>query len=165
MVKKTLKDLGLEMTELSKVMNNMNENMEVLGREQEVMRNKLSEFENEKIVNKCETCNQVYKSKLELKKHQLTHKTSSASPFECNFCERKFNEEWKMIAHASSHSKCDHCDKTFKYEEIKQKHISIHIRISRFTVTVLTLQVNVPLLKSVYFYTWFPLCADMELCV
>ena len=143
MVKKTLKDMGLEVTELSRVMNNMNEKMDVLGREQEIRRTKLSEFEDENIVNKCETCDQVYKSKLELKKHLQTHKTSSAS-----------------------HSVCDHCDKTFKYEEIKQKHISISHKNIKIYCHYFNNSSQCPFAEEcVFLHMVSPVCRYGDMCV
>ena len=38
-----------------------------------------------------------------------------------------FKEEWKLNAHLKSHEKysCDHCDKRFKFQDIKDKHVKI----------------------------------------
>ena len=105
MTKKTVKDLGLEVIELSKVVSNMNENLETmnenlstLSREQDILKKKLKEYESENEEIECVTCKEVFKSKTELLKHMQTHRTNKL---------------------------CELCGKNFKYEDIKQKHKAI----------------------------------------
>ena len=47
--------------------------------------------------------------------------------FKCNDCVKEFNEEWMMRAHEKTHKKyqCEKCDKSFKYLDIKKKHVLI----------------------------------------
>ena len=47
--------------------------------------------------------------------------------FECEFCEKTFNEEWKMDAHVKLHKKysCDKCEKSFELKDIRDKHVRI----------------------------------------
>ena len=45
----------------------------------------------------------------------------------CDNCEKDFVEKWKITAHLKTYKKnqCEVCGKTFKYEELKQKHMLI----------------------------------------
>ena len=45
--------------------------------------------------------------------------------FICDNCDNCFDEEWKYSAHRKSHSayKCDLCENTFKFNEMKERHI------------------------------------------
>ena len=42
-------------------------------------------------------------------------------------CDKEFDEEWKMSAHTKMHKryKCDQCEKTFKFPDIRTKHIQV----------------------------------------
>ena len=42
-------------------------------------------------------------------------------------CEREFHEEWMRRAHMKTHEKfkCEQCEKSFKYLDIKKKHVLI----------------------------------------
>ena len=45
--------------------------------------------------------------------------------FNCANIDKCFDEEWKYSAHRKSNSAypCDLCEKTFKFTEMKEKHI------------------------------------------
>ena len=74
----------------------------------------------------CEKCSREFESLKDQKEHMKKHRNPTT--FECNECERKFDEEWKLCAHKKNHLKypCNLCDKTFKSEDIRD----IHVRIS-----------------------------------
>ena len=74
----------------------------------------------------CLNVKNVKKFLREMRNHVRKHKSKDDS-FQCNECDKFFDEEWKLNAHKKNHHKqsCDHCDKTFKCEEVKLKHIRI----------------------------------------
>ena len=57
-----------------------------------------------------------------MKKHK-----DESDTFNCDLCDLKFNEEWKMLAHKRSHTKfkCEKCDKNFQYQVLKERHMKI----------------------------------------
>ena len=61
-----------------------------------------------------------------MKKHK-SNKRSDIEIFKCLECNKEFNEEWKMSAHLKLHQKykCDQCEKTFKYLDVKTKHVQV----------------------------------------
>ena len=61
-----------------------------------------------------------------MKKHR-SEEDSGNRVFNCDLCNKEFNEKWMMNAHRKKHRmhKCDRCDKTFKYEDIMKKHVLI----------------------------------------
>ena len=79
-------------------------------------------------------CDVDFESLSSFKKHKQIHKEND-DKFQCNHCERKFDEEWKLKAHVNSHSRvqCKQCDKTFKNSDTLDKHVKIsHENIKLF---------------------------------
>ena len=60
-------------------------------------------------------------------KSQQNEHQSQTKVFKCDHCDKEFNEKWKMSAHVKKHEKyeCEQCDRTFKYLDIKKKHILV----------------------------------------
>ena len=90
------------------------------------MEKKLEECVLKKNVLRCKKCEKEFESPNDLRMHVNEHKIEKDT-FKCNLCGRSFNEEWKLNAHDKSHHQhsCDICDKKFKYENLKMKHIKI----------------------------------------
>ena len=63
--------------------------------------------------------------------------------FKCDRCEKEFFEEWKLRAHVKIHVnyKCEECDKTFAYLDIKKN----------FTAIFTTTRKLVPMERNAYF--------------
>ena len=61
-----------------------------------------------------------------MKKHE-NDKDSKTRVFKCDHCDSEFKEKWKMNAHLKKHEKhkCEQCEKSFKYLDLKKKHILI----------------------------------------
>ena len=84
---------------------------------------------------KCNKCSDRTSANLtSVKKHQ-----SQDIPlvYKCEQCRKEFDEEWKLNSHLKvcTMNKCDQCDKSFKYLEIKKKHVQIsheNLRMSLF---------------------------------
>ena len=74
----------------------------------------------------CNKCENIFEKLPEVRKPHDDH-TSSNQIFRCDHCEREFDEKWKLSAHLRTckNNKCDVCDKTFKYEDLKKKHMLI----------------------------------------
>ena len=75
---------------------------------------------------KCDICDEVFASQGVLKKHGKNH-NSNHEILKCDVCDRNFNEKWKLTAHMKSNLvySCDHCERTFMSQDIKEKHIKI----------------------------------------
>ena len=75
---------------------------------------------------RCEKCNRTFEKLTDMKKHKNEHKAKNDT-FDCDQCEKKFNEEWKLCAHVKTHVnyKCDQCSKTFRYLDVMDKHTQI----------------------------------------
>ena len=69
---------------------------------------------------------EVFSTKRNLIIHKKTQHITQET-LECTACDKRFSEEWKLNAHMKSHKKypCDKCEKTFRYESLKEKHIKI----------------------------------------
>ena len=65
--------------------------------------------------------------------HHNNH-TSKKELYKCIQCEKEFNEEWKFSAHMKIHKKyeCEKCGKTFKYLDIKIKHVQVQHEKAKF---------------------------------
>ena len=74
----------------------------------------------------CKNCEKALTDLSKVKNHEV-NQSSSTPEFKCDKCKREFDQDWKMQAHMKEHSKkqCERCTKTFKYEEIKKKHMQI----------------------------------------
>ena len=74
----------------------------------------------------CQKCSKNFQSSEDFKKHMIEHR-QKGDTFSCDLCGSEFTEEWKMLAHKKNHTKfnCEKCDKKFKYQVIKEKHMSI----------------------------------------
>ena len=75
---------------------------------------------------KCNKCDKTFPNSSTVRNHQVDHSSLNIN-FKCDQCERKFDEDWKLSAHIKEHAKkkCDRCNKVFKCEDIKKKHIQI----------------------------------------
>ena len=75
---------------------------------------------------KCKECSEEFNKKGDLKNHEKTHNLSKGT-FECVYCGKMFNEEWKLNAHLKIHQDYSsyQCDKKFKKAEIKDKYVEV----------------------------------------
>ena len=127
MTGKTKKDLEAELVQLKQLLVENKSSLETLQMKYDTLEKKLDEnTAPKKNVFICEKCEENFESFREMRNHVRKHRTKDDS-LKCNECDRFFNEEWKLNAHKKNHHKhsCDRCDKTFKCEELKQKHIGI----------------------------------------
>ena len=74
----------------------------------------------------CHKCSKNFQTNEALKNHMRNHQDKKES-VKCFECDLEFNEEWKMLAHKKNRTnvKCDKCDKIFRCQVIKEKHMSI----------------------------------------
>ena len=72
----------------------------------------------------CNKCDKSSANSSSVKKHQNEH---IPLIYECEQCRKEFDEEWKLGSHLKvcKMIKCDQCEKSFKYLEIKKKHVQI----------------------------------------
>ena len=72
---------------------------------------------------KCSRCEKSLESFQIVNKPQEDHDFTKEI-FECDHCEKEFNENWKLNAHLKvcKVKRCDVCDKTFKYTDLLKKH-------------------------------------------
>ena len=126
MARKTVKDLEGEICDLKKQLNDNDFKYETLQKKYDSLERKVDSYFAKKNLFKCDKCMKEFASLRDLRSHNTEHKSKN-DLFQCNHCERCFNEEWKLSAHVKTHVKypCDLCDKTFKFQEIKLKHIQI----------------------------------------
>ena len=71
-------------------------------------------------------CNKCERSEETIHAHKETHGMSNEK-LQCDVCGKVVDEEWKMSAHRKIHAdfECSVCEKTFKCQEIKRKHMKI----------------------------------------
>lgn len=74
---------------------------------------------------KCNNCEKTSVTAGDVSKPQDYR--NSVIQTKCDHCGKVFNEQWKMTAHLKTckQNQCEMCDKTFKYEELKKKHMLI----------------------------------------
>ena len=72
---------------------------------------------------KCDKCDKTLESS-EIVTNPQEDQYSAIQIFKCDHCEKEFNKKWKLDAHLNicRTNKCDACDKTFKYNDLKKKH-------------------------------------------
>ena len=75
---------------------------------------------------KCNKCDKNLED-LEKMKNPQEENYSARQIFKCDQCGNEFNEKWKLNAHLKTcrTNKCDVCEKTFRYEDLRKKHILI----------------------------------------
>ena len=129
MTKKTVKDLSAEFSLMKEEHNNLKTKYDTLAAKYETLEKKYEECCNKKIrVFRCNMCDEEFESIGVLNTHRKNdHQTQSYEMFKCDECKRCFNEEWKLSAHLKCHKKytCNQCDKSFKCQDIMEKHIRI----------------------------------------
>ena len=131
MGKKTVNELCIEMEDLKKKheneVNNLKMKHDELRQAFDILSKKYDKVESEHFVKdagrKCEVCGESFSNARDLGNHMKKHR--SVGTIKCNKCERMFDEEWKMTAHLKTHIICNICEKTFKYQDILEKHIKI----------------------------------------
>lgn len=127
MTKKTVKDLDMAVSQLKEELKTLKANYDTLADKYETLEKRYEVCLNEKNqIFKCTKCDEEFISQLLLKKHRKCHNRSNEL-LQCGECEKSFDEEWKLNAHVKSHVKysCDKCDQSFRYQEIKEKHVKI----------------------------------------
>ena len=68
-----------------------------------------------------------------LREHKDNEHNAEKEIFKCDMCEYEFDEEWKRSAHSKIHKyKCEQCEKSFKYLDIKRKHVAISHENGKF---------------------------------
>ena len=74
----------------------------------------------------CNKCDEIFVTNEEFKDHREAHVTNNPT-IQCDVCGKIVNEEWKMRAHRKMHAdhECSVCEKKFKYQETKSKHMRI----------------------------------------
>ena len=123
MTGKNKKELQSENSEMKERLNILQINFEKLSEEHKALQVELIQ---EKEKNKRNNGDKSTETLKDLRKHNNKHE-SQTEVFKCDFCNKDFNEQWKMCAHIKKHDKhkCELCDKTFKYLDIKKKHILV----------------------------------------
>ena len=134
MTKKTVKELDTDLTHFKEEFNNMKEKFEMLVVKYETLEDKFKILEanykkcqtNKNEDFKCSICAEKFKSVKELRNHRKKHENRRGS-YQCEQCEKCFNEDWKLSAHNKTHKvySCNQCTNSFKYEELKDKHVKI----------------------------------------
>ena len=121
---KTNKDFQTENSELIEKLNTLRHNFENLSDDHKKLQEEKRNFKCKNC--KCNNCEKKVEKAKNLKKHR-SEENSGNMVFICDLCNKEFNEKWMMNAHRKKHRmhKCDRCDKTFKYQDIKKKHILI----------------------------------------
>ena len=115
MARKTVKDLDCELNKLKKELIEMKTKLSELTE-----KNNISEKNNEENHsnknNKCNSCDADFLTPSELKRHVNSEHRDDHGKYECEVCEKMFEEEWKFKAHTKSHKlfPCEKCDKSFK---------------------------------------------------
>ena len=128
MTKKTLKDLSAEFSLMKEEHNNLKTKYDTLAAKYETLEIKYEECCNKKIrIFKCNKCDEEFETLNDLNRHKKNHQAPSYEIFECDQCKQCFDKEWKLSAHLRSHKKyaCNKCDKTFKWQEVMEKHVRI----------------------------------------
>ena len=125
MTGKTKKELQAENSALKEELSEVNNKLSKISEKYE---NLQKSTKPEKIGQslECLQCAKKFKSVKDLKKHKEKHKLQNEM-YPCSECEKEFDEEWKMRAHKKNHTKfkCDICEKTFKCQEVMEKHVKI----------------------------------------
>ena len=127
MTKKTVKTLDAELINLKSEFEALKTKCDELSEKYTTLENKsVGKYQIKNVELKCETCDQQFNQISDLKKHAKTHNLRRG-PFECKTCERSFNEEWKLEAHIKTYKlySCEECDKQFKNQDTKEKHVDI----------------------------------------
>ena len=111
MTGKTKKEIQNENIALKKELNEINLKYEQLSA---------------KTASKCSKCEKNSVNVKDVSKPQY-YRNSVIQTVKCDHCGKVFDEQWKMTAHLRNckQNKCEVCDKTFKYEELKKKHMLI----------------------------------------
>ena len=133
MTGKTKKELQVENNLLKEEIQELKLENEDLSKKCKKLETKCNETVKKNSSFKCKICEENFENLKSLKKHQNIHK-SQKGDFKCADCEKEFDEEWKINAHIKTHKnfKCDKCEKTFKYQDIKTKHMQISHGNSKF---------------------------------
>ena len=136
MSKKTVKDLEKDFNNIKEQFQTLKINFDTLADKYEDLETKYKEcmsMSKQRSNYKCNKCDKEFQSHRELKGHtRIQH--SSIGQFQCDVCDKLFDEEWKFNAHTKSHKlfPCEHCDKKFKYQETRSRHIKAtheHIKL------------------------------------
>ena len=121
MTAKTKKELQAENISLKEELANVKEKFAELSE-------KFKKLEQHKQIPlfQCKKCQKSFLSSEDLKIHMKNHADRNQI-FKCDECDLEFNEEWKILAHKKSHVKfkCGKCEKSFKYEILRDKHMKI----------------------------------------
>ena len=127
MTRKTVKDLEVEIVQLKQKLENVISTFDTLQMKYETLEAKVEECGKKRSMLKCKKCVKEFEIPGDLRLHILNEHKSNKETFKCSKCGKTFNEEWKLNANAKSHNqhKCELCEQTFKYENLKQKHVKI----------------------------------------
>lgn len=84
---------------------------------------------NEECTIKCDTCNVMFDSVKELKKHRLETECK-VEQHKCKFCNKVFKGKISLQRHAITHTSgkkhaCNLCEKTFKFSQNLRRHFNI----------------------------------------
>ena len=128
MSRKTVKELDAELSQVKKNLEDMKDKFDSFVVKYETLERKYAECLSKKtnLTFKCSNCDLKFGNKNELHRHMKSEHSRKES-FKCDDCEYMFDEKWKLNAHSKNHKTypCEQCDKSFKQEDIKEKHIRI----------------------------------------
>ena len=122
---KTKKELQNDYSEMKERLNIFKVKFDKLSEEHKTLQAELI-IEKEKNKNRCKNSDKSFETTTNMKKHE-NDKDSKTRVFKCDHCDSEFKEKWKMNAHLKQHEKhkCEQCGKTFKYQDIKKKHVLV----------------------------------------
>ena len=101
-------------------------NFDALNIKHNALVKKYDEIVDKKNCLKCNKCDEEFVSKIALQKHSW-EKHRIKESFKCDDCDKQFDEVWELNAHSKNHKRYpfEHCDKTFRFKDIKEKHIKV----------------------------------------
>ena len=153
-----MKDLDSEFSQFKQFID-LQAKFQIISEKHEALEKKYDDVKSKKDhMYKCGECDLIFTTLGELRKYERSHKSSNG-PFQCDKCERVFNEEWKLKVHRNIHGNyaCENCDNTFKNEDTKSKHKKIRKCIGITS----TMERIVYLIKNAYFCTKLQNHGDM----
>ena len=129
MSRKTVKEIDVQFNLMREDFEDMKKKFDVLADKYATLEKKYEEclMSRKNTAFKCNSCDNELENKKDLQRHRKNHHLTNGS-LQCAVCDKLFDLEWKLNAHMKNHKKkysCDYCEKTFRYEDTKDKHTKI----------------------------------------